>query len=854
LRLIDPDPGSDQEVTLQGTQTANGSGTSGGDFDPDFYPNTVAGSVTPQAADPDGNYEAATGLYIITEFMPPDGSVNDPYDDFQLFAEGGTEPLTWSLVPGYENLPPGLELTSGGIIGLKNGFDVIGYDPDPPYDYDEENDIYWKTYNFAVKATDGEQIAYRSLSIKVILYTHEIIATAGPNGSIDPAGTVEVFHGFDQPFDIIPDECYEINEVFVDSPLTAGPLTTYTFEDVREDHTINATFRKIAYTITPTASTGGGIYFDGGLVTSDVTVYCGDSPVFTITPNDCFHIQDVLVDGSSVGAVTSYKFTEVDNNHTIHAVFDRDTFTITAAASYGGSINPAGEVIVDCGTDKTFTITPDEGFRVLYVIVDEGMEWEDNLGPVNSHQFTNVRGDHTIEATFGWIRRYNNVSVNGNDEPSDIGVDPSGNVYVTGYSLGSPTGNDYYTIGYNSVGTEVLTSRYDGPAHQGDKATAIAVDNEGATYVTGFSFRGMPHKHSDYSTVKYDSFGNEAWDARYDARRNGMDAATDITLGPSGNYVYITGRSQDSESKKSDVLHYDYYTIKYNANTGKIERGWGARYNNGLGNGDDEATAIAVDLGGNVYVTGKSEQSSESTEPIYDYATVKYLPNGNVDTDWGVNGAVRYETINNDEAVAIAVDNSQNVYVTGFSSNGTDNDYVTIKYDSDGNPDATWGSNGVIRYDGLHGDDAATAIILDKSGNVYVTGFSSNGTDNDYVTIKYGSNGSIDTDWGSNGVVRYHGGHGDDAATSMVLDDSGNVYVTGRSQGDGTGFDFCTLKYDSGTGDVVWTDRYNNYPVNGDDEAIAIAIDPVGNIYITGRSEQSSGTTRNIEDLGIFYL
>ena len=78
--------------------------------------------------------------------------------------------------------------------------------------------------------------------------------------------------------------------------------------------------------------------------------------------------------------------------------------------------------------------------------------------------------------------------------------------------------------------------------------------------------------------------------------------------------------------------------------------------------------------------------------------------------------------------------------------------------------------------------------------------------------------------------------------------------MTGKSEGNGTGFDFCTLKYDSSTGDVVWTDRYNNYPVNGDDEAIAIAIDPEGNVYITGRSEQSSGSTDPIYDYATIQI
>ncbi len=168
LRLIDPDPpqesgGSTQEVAIMSN------GETQEEFDPDFYSKTVAGSVTPQAADPGGNYEVAAGLYIINEFMP-DGSVNGRYAATQLKADPETESYSWSLVPGYGGLPPGLELTSDGVIQTEKNPTKGKIKYDPPYDeYDEQNEVYYKTYNFAVQAEDSTgQTAIRSLSIKVI--------------------------------------------------------------------------------------------------------------------------------------------------------------------------------------------------------------------------------------------------------------------------------------------------------------------------------------------------------------------------------------------------------------------------------------------------------------------------------------------------------------------------------------------------------------------------------------------------------------------------------------------------------------------------------------------------------------
>jgi hypothetical protein len=141
-----------------------------------------------------------------------------------------------------------------------------------------------------------------------------------------------------------------------------------------------------------------------------------------------------------------------------------------------------------------------------------------------------------------------------------------------------------------------------------------------------------------------------------------------------------------------------------------------------------------------------------------------------------------------DEASAIALDGSSNVYVTGNSdSSGSSQDYATIKYDSSGNE--LW----VRRFNCANGTDQPYGLAVDGSNDVYVTGTSECGgvTGLDYVTIKYHSDG--DTAW----LRKYHGPveSGTDRAYALVADASGNVYVTGASEGSGTDMDYCTIKY-----------------------------------------------------------
>src|SRR4030095_7573654 len=116
---------------------------------------------------------------------------------------------------------------------------------------------------------------------------------------------------------------------------------------------------------------------------------------FSITPAAHYHVADVLVDGSSVGAVSSYTFSAVSANHTIAASFAIDTYTITASAGANGSISPNGAVSVNYGSDQSFSITPAAHYHVADVLVDGS-----SVGAVSSYTFTNVTANHTIAASF----------------------------------------------------------------------------------------------------------------------------------------------------------------------------------------------------------------------------------------------------------------------------------------------------------------------------------------------------------------------------------------------------------------------------------------------------------------------
>jgi len=390
------------------------------------------------------------------------------------------------------------------------------------------------------------------------------------------------------------------------------------------------------------------------------------------------------------------------------------------------------------------------------------------------------------QVTQEWVQIYNGPG-NNDDRAISLAVDNSGNIYVTGTS-----GGDYATIKYNSSGVQLWIKRYD---VGWDNASSLAIDDSGNVYVTGTS-------GGDYATIKYNSSGVQLWIERYNGPGNGSDYAHSLEVDNSGN-VYVTGTSGGA-----------YATIKYNS-LGVQQ--WIQRYHGG------NATSLGVDNSGNVYVTGSTYDSLE----ISYYTTIKYNSSGI--QQWihsYISGG--FDIF----APSLAVDNYGNVYITGYEVGiGTSSDYVTIKYKSSGIQQ--W----VQRYNGEgNGGDIASTITVDNSENIYVTGGSDGiGTGSDYATIKYNSLGV--RQW----VQRYNGpGNIADYPKSLAVDGYGNVYVTGGSTGSGIDDDYATIKYNS-SGVQLWVQIFNG-PGNSYDNASSLTVDGSGNVYVTGSTGSGTGS------------
>ena len=314
------------------------------------------------------------------------------------------------------------------------------------------------------------------------------------------------------------------------------------------------------------------------------------------------------------------------------------------------------------------------------------------------------------------------------DFASGMAIDGAGHVYVVGtIQVGALPGQtslgdaDAYLRKYDGHGKELWTRQFGTQSE--DHATGVRADGAGNLYVVGLTRGAIAGQASlvgiDYDAYvrKFDSDGNELWTRQFGTPRQtgaqGEDQASDVAVDGAGN-VYVVGFTFDSLPGQANLGEDDVYLRKYDSNGNKL---WARQSGSQV---LDMANGVAIDGGGNVYVVGQLGGVPGRTGLEEGDAYLR-KHDGDGNELW----TRQFGSQSGPSASGVSVDGEGNVYVVGSASGALPDqthlgksDAYMRKYDGDGNE--LW-----TRQFGSRGRDRGSGVVLDRAGNVYVLGTTS---------------------------------------------------------------------------------------------------------------------------------
>lgn len=509
-------------------------------------------------------------------------------------------------------------------------------------------------------------------------------------------------------------------------------------------------------------------------------------------------------DAGSIFVTGSFHGTMILGTDTIQSL---GSYTDVFLAKYDSAGNPlwlkrgGGPTTYD---DDANGVAVDKWGNVFITGFFSGTATFDNLSVVSAGGEDVFIAKYSNDGDILWLKRAGGNGSSG-DRGRGIAVDTSGNCYITGSFSGNASfgqvpafsagSTDIFLAKYDSSGNALWVSPAGGTF--GDFGQAVAVDQAGYSYITGF-YRGPASFGnivlsaiglSDIFIAKYDAAGNPVWAQK--AGSGGNDYGYGISLGKAGT-CFIAGSYTGTLSIGSNLFSSyggsDVFMARYDA-AGNVV--WANRAG---GSQNDYGICIAADTNNNSYVSGVFQGSatfgtySPASLGFNDFFMAKYDSSGNISMFKQAGGTGS----GNDIGYGVAVDGSGNILSTGgfydnavfdtlgiISTTPFDNDGFVAKYDGGGNAVFADGLGGKIS-----GKNIASAITEDISGNKYLTGVLSG-------TSVFGIDTLIDAysrifvakyDASDNFVWAKQTGTGGPQITpkDIVCDSAGNVYVTGN--------------------------------------------------------------------------
>ena len=413
----------------------------------------------------------------------------------------------------------------------------------------------------------------------------------------------------------------------------------------------------------------------------------------------------------------------------------------------------------------------------------------------------------TLDTSFGLNGVYTHTNAYGATK-ADIGkkvaTDSSGNIYISGYSISDAD----VTLG----GIWKLDS-------SGALDTSFNGSGEILTYIP---VNWVPHDYNDIIIDSNDMIiatgtanNNADWLlSRHDSNGNLDTTFGENYLGTKGMQVFGLASGPLDYAKATAIDANDMFIVAgicgLNSNDATVVRfdslgtghdpsfasgGFFMDNNTAGGNGRDEANDLVIDSNNNIIVVGTSAGAGTGLDMVI----WRLDNNGALDTTFNSTGIVIHDNAaggnGDDVALAVALDSSENIIIVGYSEGTNGEDLTLWKYTSSGSLDTTFGGgDGIVSVDdaagGLYnGNDRGYDLLIDSDGSIFVTGYSEYDNSSRYkdmVVLKFDNTGTLDSDFGTNGIFAHHnaaGGSGDDVGYSIAQDSSNKLVIAGESTG-----------------------------------------------------------------------
>ncbi|HEX8246941.1 MAG TPA: hypothetical protein VF599_02060 [Pyrinomonadaceae bacterium] len=423
----------------------------------------------------------------------------------------------------------------------------------------------------------------------------------------------------------------------------------------------------------------------------------------------------------------------------------------TKAPINGGGYTPADSVLIRVNSDGS----PDDTFGI------------DDL-------------DGKIVTDFG-----------GDDEIRAISILPDGKILVAGKA---DTGSDsnFVVARYNSDGSLDTAFGNAGKSiadfgNNVDEVRGMRIQGDGKIVAVGNSFDGT---QNDFAVARFNS--NGSLDSSFGVSGKIVtnvsgkdDLAGAVALQADGKIV-VTGKSISTS-----FPNYDFSAVRYNGD-GALDNtfGTGGRVFTPISDFDDGSLAAVIQPDGKIISAGLSSAALNQAATV-----IRYDTDGYIDTSFGTNGRVISGTgiISHEAAEAVDQQADGKIVVVGNTYAGADNNFAVTRYNKDGSLDGSFGTGGKvktpIRPTRTYADllykinfDSAKDAIIQPDGKIIVVGQSYNQANEDIALVRYNTNGTLDTSFGSQGKVVTDINNRSDAARSVVLQPDGKILVAGGTR------------------------------------------------------------------------